>query len=76
MAEIPKLNIIPLFLTGKTKEELIEKMMKNNLANGKVYNYTTPKKEDGLQVVWYYGDPFNDINIEGIVFDIKTEEGN
>ena len=74
MAEIAKINIVPLFLTAKSKEELLEKMIKNNMINGKAYNYMPPSKEGSEYVVWYYGDPFNDKNIEGVAFDIKTEE--
>ena len=44
------------------------------MINGKAYNYMPPSKEGSEYVVWYYGDPFNDKNIEGVAFDIKTEE--
>lgn len=66
MAEIPKLNIVPLFLVAKTKEELVAKTIKNNAVNGKAYNYMNPMLISGEWVVWYYGDPFNDFSVDAM----------
>lgn len=61
-----KINNIPVYLEASSKRELIEKMLKNNMLNGKVYNYQTPVKEGRNWVVWFFADVFNDKHVDNL----------
>lgn len=51
-----KITEIPIYLEAKTKNELINEMLKNNQKNNKHYQYKTPMKDGDKWVVWYYED--------------------
>lgn len=59
-----KIQNIPVYIDADSKDELIKKMLSNNLINQKVYNYQTPVKEGRKWVVWYYADVYNDKHVD------------
>ena len=60
-----KASNIPVYISAKSKDELIEKMLKTNLINAKGYNYMAPQREGNSWVVWYYADVYNDKHVDG-----------
>jgi len=45
---------IPRFLVANTKEELVKKMLKNNIEKDKEFDYYLIVKEGSQWVAWYY----------------------
>ncbi len=50
---------VPIYLSAKTKEELIVKMVTNNSINGIMFNYFPPIKEGKNWIVWFFADTEN-----------------
>jgi len=65
----PNLFRVPIFLVAKTKNELISKMLRNNLINGTEYNYTIIK--DGNKWSAWYNEDVQNLAIESL--DIKKQ---
>ncbi len=59
---------IPVYLEAKNKDDLVKKMLSNNMLNGKIYNYQTPYKDGKKWVVWYYAEVNKDKHIDKIKF--------
>jgi hypothetical protein len=57
------IDLIPLFITAKTKEELVRKMFLNNIKRGKHLKYFQIEKIGKQWIAWYYDklDAFKDL---------------
>ena len=51
-----KITTIQIYLEAKTKDDLIKRMVENNLRNQSFYNYSTPTKDGDKYITWYYED--------------------
>lgn len=51
-----KVGLIPIYLEAPNKDELIKKMLLNNLMNGRKFNYMNPFKDGKKWNVWFYAD--------------------
>ena len=51
-----ELGLIPIYIEAKSKDELVEKMLVNNHANSRKFNYMSPMREGKIWVVWFYAD--------------------
>lgn len=73
-----KLTLIPLYLEASSKQELVAKMLKNNLSHGMSFKYLSPIKDGKKWVVWYYGDIEKHFLREGIQkqIDVDRKDGN
>ena len=47
-------NMIPLYLEAANKDELVEKMLKNNMEHGAHFSYFDIQKEGKKWVAWFY----------------------
>lgn len=61
-----RVTVLPIYLQAKTKDELIAKMIKNNLGKGKHFKYFSPIKDGSNWVVWYYADVKDEMIREAI----------
>lgn len=53
----PNILSVPIYLEADSKDELIVKMLENNLFNQARYNYFSPlQQDDGKWVVWFADD--------------------
>lgn len=50
------LDLIPMYLEAKTREELMRLMWANNYANHMKFNYMEPRLENKKYIVWFYAD--------------------
>lgn len=51
-----KLTCVKVFIEAATKEEMILKQLDNNTKRNMWFDYSTPVKEDGKYISWYYDD--------------------
>lgn len=48
-------DLIPLYITAKSKDELVKNMFQNNVLHGKHFKYFEICYYEGEWVAWYYG---------------------
>lgn len=47
-------NLIPFFIEAPSKEELMRRMLENNVVNGAYHEYFDIQKDGKNWVAWYY----------------------
>jgi hypothetical protein len=51
-----KPSTIPYYVTGKTKDDLIKNMLRNNALNKKHFKYFGIQKDGNEWIAWYYAE--------------------
>ena len=54
--KMPKITMLPMFVKGKTPDELILAMLDNNLKFQKQFQYFDIQKQDGFWIAWFLDD--------------------
>ena len=50
------LHVVPLFLTAKSREELVVRMIENNIKERTTYKYFDIQQNGKVHVAWYLAD--------------------
>jgi cellobiose phosphorylase len=57
------IDSIPRYITAKTKDELVKKMLQNNAVRGAYLNYFQIQNIDGEWIAWFYPNKDNKVEV-------------